>query len=177
MIQIDVTGDRFDLVDMDNCHVWFPMPRQLESTLIVEMSNLLLRTSEHECELTGNSEGLGFEANAHNVFVHGVARIVFDRPGSIACDVSLFEQSDPKKGFLHRLDGEVARLQRTQSSATQQPKTEYDLGGRLLWPHGDFDLTVGSDGPVIAEFSVSDCISSNEFSKNPAEWLSKCAIE
>jgi hypothetical protein len=47
----------------------------------------------------------------------------------------------------------------------QNKVVEYDIGGRLMWPHGDCNLTLNACGEATLEFSEDDCLTPEEFTK------------
>jgi hypothetical protein len=170
---MDVTGRRFDVVDMEYCNIWFSMPRQLGEVLTIEFSKLLLRTAENAFEIAGATEELGFDPNECNVFVFGTAVLAVKNPVALDVDVSLYDTAHDKPTFIYGANADIIRLRRSLSRLDDcDQSTEYDAGGRLIWPHGDCAMTFRTHSSVILEFPPSACISAVEFGANQSKWLS-----
>lgn len=157
-VKLDVTGDKFDIVDMDCCDLWLQLPRKLEDKLLIEFRNLVLHTTSCTFNLTGQVEKLDFDPSKHNIILQGISVLTIEYPSKVEIDVSLYSSSDATKGWLEKENGDVAHLSQTMTCFHNYIEAhKYDLGGRLLWPHGDCSLTVHAAGSLSIEFDCVGC--------------------
>lgn len=159
----DISGARSDCVDYEFSWIDVCLPRVLRDTFIVDFWGLLLRTSGKP----GLSiSRLGYSAAENDTFVEGWSRMIFYQPVSIDLVVAVYAfGSGNNRSFRRDKFGEIVRLERSISKERERDTEEYDLGGHLIWPDGDAQLTVGAAGRVELQFEVGHCITRAEFKK------------
>ncbi len=160
MISVDVTGPRSEVVDTEYARVYAAPPRKLGPIFLLELWGLLLRTSGVD-EIS--VPGLSFSSREHSILVAGWTQMVFRDPVSLEFAVGLYDE----QGALLRCDdcGDEICLERSVSRRMDHDTYTYDLGGHLLWPKGDAQVSIEAAGSVTIEFSAEDCMTAREFER------------
>jgi hypothetical protein len=170
-----LTGDRFDVVDMEYCNFWADFGCQIPNEFCINIRRILLRLSEFDYDFGSELSNLPIDSHQSNLFIHGTARLCISSPTLIEARVSLYDSNVNNPSFLYDAAGQIVVLRRTMGKpeASTAKSYQYDIGGRLMWPHGDCDIAVHSQGAVSFEFSTDDCVSGEEFAKDYDKWIGK----
>lgn len=104
------------------------------------------------------------EAQSPSVYRPSFGRFILDWPDDMT-----------SPNFRYDSSGEIVKLGRTLENLepTATAIHEYDIGGRLMWPHGDCDLTIRARGLVTLTFEEADCISGEELAQNLDKWTNR----
>jgi hypothetical protein len=160
---IDITGDSSLCVDTDGAFIFGMPPRALEPVLCMDFWGLVFVKDR-----IGNTDvPRGLPNTDANVIVAGWARMSFSNPLSITFNVALYDESG--RAFRCGNEGEVLCLSRTVVGPLSQERYCYELGGHLLWPNGNAEISVAAAGRVTVEFAFDDWMTTDEFERRRDE--------
>ena len=140
----DITGDRSEWLDIEECVLYFCPPPILPHAIAFELWGVVLHTTERDWPEEFRVEGIEFDARRQSVFVAGISRITIAEPERGSLLVAPYDSSG--KEFVPTRNGGHLQLRREWRGAASENCYEYNIGGRLDWPDGDCNVAVYSSG-------------------------------
>jgi len=157
-ISLDITGDRFLLVDFDDCQISFEQFSELPAVFEVILQRVVLHTTDSGVNGPLVRQSLSFDSAKANVCIKQNARIEFRSPQAIDVRIAWYEHNTRMTEFRRNNNDEIDCLEyRLSTPAGQGRLMEYDLGGRYGSPPGDCNLNVRTNGGVLLFFNPDDC--------------------
>jgi hypothetical protein len=150
---LDVTASRYDLLDVELCTLFIPVPRKLPEVLSLELWGVILKPND-DAVLSELQRVMNFDLRRESAFLAGYGSLAIERPRQVELFVALYQADGAD--FL-RDDAGVVCL--AQSWGTPAADTvEYNLGGVLAWPLGNCALDVWAAGRASLTFDPRACI-------------------
>jgi hypothetical protein len=151
MYALDVTGERWMLVDVDEAHVRFFPPRTATGSLEVEYRDLVLHLDTDP----STASALGLAADVRLCQLPMWSRIAF--AGVVAMEFWAALYKDELGSALRMgRDGEEIKLERQWGN--KGSAHEYNGGGRLDWPPANCGLDIWAHGPATLTVVASSCV-------------------
>jgi len=159
---IDLTRDRFDMVDFCESDIFFdPSWQQRGANIVFPVwgATLLPR------ELARNGVEIDFShlKDDIGIYIAGYAWLALEQVCFGSLEVWLYE---PNQDHTLRHFGKKVILSE-EWGEKRQDAYDYMMCGVLAWPDSFHDLTLQAMGRVHLSFNESDCISGNDYVKDP----------
>ena len=145
MRYIDITGDRSLCINYDACRiVTFTASSELPESLEIKFENIGILQYE-EFGVLEFSEIFKGKAG-----ILDKAVIKFHNPKYIETNLVIYGKE--RKNFIKDKNGDEIIFQFIRGDKDKSDGYIYDLGGEYIFPPGDFNLKVITEGSVFLEF-------------------------
>jgi hypothetical protein len=150
---LDVTAGRYNMLDMDLCTLFVPLPRELPEVLSLEIWGVILKPND-DAVLSDLQRAMNFDLRRESPFLAGYGSLAIERPRRFELFVAMYQANGA--GFLRDEAGVVCLQQNLGTSAADA--VEYNLGGVLAWPFGNCQFDVWAAGCASLTFDPSACV-------------------